>query len=431
VKLDIRAPFTGKAMNVAGIPGQQMGAGSELCVLVDDTRMRLSQFFSYAYEHDITVGMHAEISIPSLMAVIPGRVSSIERVRRVMPDGTISFEVEFILNNPGALSKDMTATATMFTASGEEILPTGPGTLAFYREEIIAAGVDGTIVETRLRNYHSYTVGSIVCRLENPVFSQNISRNEQAITAIQLDIEENLYPAVEESRRKIEEYQSQLEDLTVYAPISGLLLSVVARPGIGYPAGQSLVEIAVVDPMIIQLQMSESEVIKVRAGMEAEVHDINGGIHRGVITFVSMQSASDGWMPFYPVDVEVYSFGSIMIGSWTRVTIFIDKRDDVITLPPDAVKNTRFGPVVFVRRDVRPEYALDLPEATDVPAGFYPVPVAIGLGTIEKIEIISGVNEGDEVFVANVDFDPNEGMEFGDDGSFSRPVTRSVVVRGG
>ena len=55
--------------------------------------------------------------------------------------------------------------------------------------------------------------------------------------------------------------------------------------------------------------------------------------------------------------------------------------------------------VVYVQADSAPDNAIELPDTgEEIPAGFYPVPVEIGISDDYNVEIKSGVEEGTVVF---------------------------------
>src|SRR5699024_2358909 len=92
--LTVTAPFSGTLLEVAEItPGQAVAAGTKIATLVDDSTMKLSLYFSYAYENQISVGQSARISIPSTMSTLTGTVSKINKVSYISPEGAVFFEV--------------------------------------------------------------------------------------------------------------------------------------------------------------------------------------------------------------------------------------------------------------------------------------------------------------------------------------------------
>ena len=86
-----------------------LNEGDTIATLVNDTKLRLSLYYSYAYEGDIKVGQTAQISIPAIMAPVTGKVEQINKVRFVSPEGATHFEVVLGLDNPGTLAEGMDA----------------------------------------------------------------------------------------------------------------------------------------------------------------------------------------------------------------------------------------------------------------------------------------------------------------------------------
>ena len=55
--LTVRAPFAGKLQNVEKFElEEQVGVGSVIATLVNDRQLKLSLYFSYAYENEIQIG---------------------------------------------------------------------------------------------------------------------------------------------------------------------------------------------------------------------------------------------------------------------------------------------------------------------------------------------------------------------------------------
>ena len=75
-ELSITAPHAGNLREVADLKvGDTVNEGDTIATLVNDTKLRLSLYYSYAYEGDIKVGQTAQISIPPSWRPSPARWS--------------------------------------------------------------------------------------------------------------------------------------------------------------------------------------------------------------------------------------------------------------------------------------------------------------------------------------------------------------------
>ena len=111
--------------------GDEVGA-QKVATLVDDTQMRLTQYYSYAYQSELYAGQTVQVSVPTLMSSIDGRVEKVHMVKRVTSEGSELFSVEIVVPNAGVLAKDMAASATV-VVNGETVYPYESGKLDYYR----------------------------------------------------------------------------------------------------------------------------------------------------------------------------------------------------------------------------------------------------------------------------------------------------------
>ena len=113
-KLNLTAPYAGKLLETVKLTvGDEVGA-QKVATLVDDTQMRLTQYYSYAYQSKLYAGQTVQVSVPALMSSIDGRVEKVHMVKRVTSEGSELFSVEIVVPNAGVLAKDMAASATVW-----------------------------------------------------------------------------------------------------------------------------------------------------------------------------------------------------------------------------------------------------------------------------------------------------------------------------
>ena len=91
-KLSVQAPFSGKLISVDEswknlAQGDKVASGSAIGTLANDKRLKLSLYFSYAYEDQISVGQTVSVSIPAVMGIYDGRVDEIHKVSYISPEG--------------------------------------------------------------------------------------------------------------------------------------------------------------------------------------------------------------------------------------------------------------------------------------------------------------------------------------------------------
>ena len=121
--LNLSAGYPGKLMEVATLnPGDTISKGQKVATLSDDTRLRLEQYYSYAYEGQIRAGQSVTVSIPALMTTVTGTVEAVHMVSRITAEGSKLFSADVVVNNEGSLTADMVATATV-SVGGETVSP--------------------------------------------------------------------------------------------------------------------------------------------------------------------------------------------------------------------------------------------------------------------------------------------------------------------
>ena len=402
--LTVSAPFRGQLVDASAYKtGDYVTVGDRVGLLVDDVNLKLSLYFSYAYENAVAIGQTAEISIPAVMTVLTGRVSQINKVRRISPEGTTLFEVVLSLENPGTLTAGMDAGA-IIRSGVENIFPYETGQLEYNRSEPIMIKAPGKLVYVNVMNYMDYRAGETLCRIEYKEDNAQIELLRQEIRNYEQEIEK-----IEEN---INLTSQDYNNLNVTASMSGTVMYNNLVPGEMVEPGFVVISIAKLDKMMVEAQVDERQVSQVRPGMpvQIDVWMMDGPMTLpGVVKSVSMTPGENygmgGAVNYYPAVFEIENYsGMLMSGQGVNYRLIVEQRFDILIAPVIAVKNTELGTCVFIKSDVRPDTAIDLDDGI-VPSGFFAVPVVCGIGNENGIEILSGVEEGAEVFTQIIPLD--------------------------
>ena len=329
-ELSITAPHAGNLREVADLKvGDTVKEGDTIATLVNDTKLRLSLYYSYAYEGDIKVGQTAQISIPAIMAPVTGKVEQINKVRFVSPEGATHFEVVLVLDNPGTLAEGMDASAGLTAADGTPIYPYQNGKLEYYESTKITAKATGPVERVSLLDYGDVKAGQLLVQLGAKDTDEEIASKENALKAAQ---------------EKLEEATKELEKYNAVAPIDGTVLQCSLTEGQEVSSGQGIT-IADTSQMIIEIQVDERNARYIKAGMMVDINQY-GTPYVGIVESVSMTASGENGVASIPAVVTVDNYdGSMIPGTSAEYSFVASESEDCLTVPVQAVKYVSFANV--------------------------------------------------------------------------------------
>ena len=385
--LTLTAPYAGKLLETAKLTvGDEVGA-QKVAKLVDDTRMRLTQYYSYAYQSELYAGQTVQVSVPALMATVEGTVEKVHMVKRVTSEGSELFSAEIVVPNAGVLAKDMEASATV-VVNGETVYPYEAGKLDYYRTSELSIPT-GTVVSTNLIDYLSVSAGQLLVQV-------NGENTENTI----FDLEQSLQKA----QKELEEAEKNAAYANAVAPIDGMVIGLSITPGQEITASATALTISDTNTVTISATVDERNVSYLKVGMGVDLNQW-GNPSFGTISSVSLSSSVNNGVATYPFTIEADNAdGTLQINSNINYNLTASQSDNCLVLPIQAVRTVGLedgtsATVVYLKADSMPDNAIELPYSDEtIPEGFYPVQVEIGIQDNNNVEIKSGVEQGAEVF---------------------------------
>ena len=338
------------------------------------------------------------------MTTLDGTVTEIKKVDRVTAEGTRCFAVTVTLDNPGALTEGMSGAGYLLTDGGEKLYPAVEGTLEPYASEDITATESGKLTAVNVDDYETVTAGTTLFVIDGSDLEDQVETTQRSITQTQ--------EKITQTQEKITEAEEKRSDYQVTAEISGKIIMVGVQEGEApRQAGQTAVTLYNLDAMTITANIDELDIDNITMGMEVDITQSGAESdthYTGTVTAISYEATNTNGVAYFPITITIPSEGALSAGVNVSYTITVGDESEGVLAPIAALKSTSEGTCLFVKADTRPDNAVDLEDGV-VPDGFYAVPVETGVSNSQYVRILSGVEEGVEVFTRYQQVAPSGG----------------------
>lgn len=404
--LQVSAPFDGtlipdeEAGELRVNPGDELSAGTKLGVMVDDSILHVPLYYSYAYIDAITEGMPATVSVAYTMTSLPATVEKVEKIERISPDGTKTFRVTLAFDNPGTLTKGMDAVGTI-DVDGVPVVPADAGKLEYNQEKPLVLESGGTVTATSGLTYYRFTAGQTILSLSNPDVADSLESARAGVES-----QQKMY---EKKKERVAELEKLIEGATILSPIDGVVVDVSALEGSKVDGQRAICTVADLTGIVVNATIPELDIDKVQTGQPVTLSMDSGDQFTGTVTTVSMQAESTegsrgGSSINFPIVITVDEAEGQTLSPNRSIEFKITTASsmDCVIVPSSAVVYTADGAAVYAKEaeGVTFDNAIPVPEGSEVPEGFVLVPVETGIYDSENTEILSGIGEGVEVYLA-------------------------------
>ena len=195
---------------------------------------------------------------------------------------------------------------------------------------------------------------------------------------------------VQRTRSALKNAEVQLSYATITAPIDGVIASVSTEEGETVAAGmQAPTFVTIIDLQRLQVDayVDEVDIGKVKVGQRAmfTVDAFPETDFEGRVSAIYPKAVIQDNVVNYDVvvDIETPYHGRLRPEMTASVTIFLDRRQDVLAVPSAAVQREQGKTIVYVVKSGKPE----------------PRDIKVGWRDGKWIEVVSGLEEGQSVLV--------------------------------
>lgn len=366
--------------------GDQVGQNTDIASIYNDQIMKIRVPFLAQEAAAIGAGNQAVLTLTDTEEQINGVVTAVSNMDEVLDGGRIVRYVTIEAANPGGLTSSHSAVAEI-----NGMVCTAEGSFEAATDLVMKADLPFSVeVEAMLVHEGDYvTEGTPIFRIASKDAEDLLDTYQDAMA----QAEESL----ESAQSKVDSTKESYDNYTITAPISGQVITKSVKEGdtISRNSGSSDTTLAVIydlSQLTFEMSADELDVRSVQVGQKVSVtaDALEGQTFAGTVTNVSLESVQSNGVTNYPVTVTLDETGDLLPGMNVDGVILLDQTEDALMIPIDSLMR---GNRVYVKDDTVKE------AAGSVPAGFRAVEVETGLTNDDYVEIVSGLSEGEEVYV--------------------------------
>ena len=193
--------------------------------------------------------------------------------------------------------------------------------------------------------------------------------------------------SVDRARLEVEQARFTLDHAVLAAPFDGIVSNVSVTEGTSQGVGASTVVMSVIDPSVMQAELSvdETDVGKLELAQEAliTVEAIGRRPYRGKVIAIAPTATTQSGVTIYRVTLSIENPRRLKAGMTAVANVVYEERQNVLLVPSRAVKRANRVYTVQVLVNGAPETRT----------------VTVGSSDDRQIEVTEGLQEGEEVLV--------------------------------
>lgn len=387
--LEVYAPFEGVISNFSIIEGDQVSANTKIADLTDDTSLKIYVPYDSAKEKNVVIGQRVNVTSDQNSSSIKGTVKYVGSIQKATDNGVSLCELEIAFDNAYAVTDGTILNIELLNSSNRST-GTLPGKASYSKKQSIVAQSSGTVKKVLVRNDEYVKAGQKLIVLENDTLSSSSIKNLLDIRDSQLTLDAN---------------KKQLSDYSIISPIDGKVIKKHYKTGdtITNSGNSSTILMTVGDmtKMVFDISVDELDIAKVEVGQKVSItaDALAGTTFEGEVTSNSMEGTTSNGVTTYAVQVTVASPGKLKPGMNVNAKILVENKKSVLYVPIAAVTKSGNRTYVNVPGDSAAEQQDNAGNGVKSMDSRQRKEVTIGINTEKSIEIVSGLNEGDTVYL--------------------------------
>ena len=375
--LTVKSTLSGTVSEVYVSVGDEINSGAKIAEVVNNATMKVRVPFNATDAQNIHTGESASVTLVKTGTVLFGRVISVSTGSETTVGSMRVSYVTIEVSNPGAVSAGDKVTAMVGEYACNDV-----GAFEAVQTKTITAKVSGTISRVGVVKGDNVKNGTTLATITS----------ESVETQVR-----NAGLSLQEAYLQRDKLYDQLDNYTIKAPISGTVVRKNKKVGDtienGASASEPLVVIYDMSSLCFELDVDELDIKKMSVGQEVTItaDAVEGRKYKGVVENVSINGTiGTNGITTYPIKVRIEDFDdNLLPGMNIEAEIIISQSENALVVPVNAVNR---GNTVYLKGNKESE-------DDRAPEGYKTVQVETGITNDVFVEILSGLSEGDTVYV--------------------------------
>ena len=373
------ATISGTVSEIYVHNGESVNAGAQLAKIVANTELSIDFLFPFAAPSDFYVGQSATVFVDGYAGSQMGTVTYVSNSSTITSNGKQAVSVRVRLNNPGAVSDAVTASAVIGNYSSY-----GQSPVSMPASTIVYAAGSGTVNDFTELAGRTVRPGDGLCTVESETIRDQIENARLSLQSAQLSASTAA---------------DSVDDYNIKSPISGTVIEKNFKAGDKVDGASSGTLAVIYDLSYLKLEMAvaELDIGKVEVGQRVEItaDALEGQTFEGVVDKVSINGTTTNGFTNYPVTIIIEDYGDLKPGMNVSAEIIGEEIPNALCIPVDAVD--RGNTVTVPGPGALNEDGTAVVDITKLETK----EVTLGRSDDEYVEVTGGLEAGDVVLIRN------------------------------
>ncbi len=304
----------------------------------------------------------------------------------------------FIFNYSNGKSKKENIKSITVTSEKQNIVSKvqANGVIFSANTKEVVANNNGEIKDLTLKEGDTIKKGQAICsvyseqiiqQLDSASLSLERQRLESESSSKSTNSEELQNLLIEDAEKKLQYAENDKANMSVTAPISGLIVSKEVENGDKIQSGQTILEVSDISNLKAKVSVDELDISKIKKGQKVKINSssIQNKNYEGEVESISPKGVTENNVTTYDVIIKLKDTKDLKIGMTINSEIIVESKNNVLSVSSEAIVEKDGKKFVTVQDENSPQGKLK--------------EVKCGIENEESVEILEGIKEGEKIIV--------------------------------